>query len=224
MIIRIVILLFCAHLSCSAAPDFTRFAFTLEVKEGSETYQSGTGCIVKSGSAFYYVTAHHIFPDVTDAQMAEMVKRISIVSELNGQIRFSPGAFIPVPNAKDLTKTDLLVFKMKPNLRLAACSVSLASISPLRDEVVFLSSSIPSHPAATYPLKVLAASDDLVEYEKIPGVDKYTGASGGPVFNVSGQLVGTYLGRFMKKSNQSDIRCLFGTPLASLVTILVPGK
>ncbi len=107
---------------------------------------------------------------------------------------------------------------------LAAFAVSLAPDSPVKDEIVYLSSRLPEHAAATYSLKVLAADGDRVEYEKIAGVEKYAGASGGPIFNAKGQLVGTYLGRLLVKAGQPDIRCLFGTPLASLVTILDPLK
>jgi len=224
MKIRLVLLLLLTHLAAFAAPDFTRFAFTLELKEQNGTTRHGTGCLVKSGNAIYYVTAHHLFPDLTDAQRADLVKKTSIISESNGQARFAPEEFIPVPNAVDLTRTDLMVFRMKPNPSLAAYAVPLAASAPAKDEPVYLAARIPGRLAATYALKVLRSDDNKMEYEKIPDVEKYTGASGGPIVNAKGQLVGTYLGRVLVKPGQPEIRCLFGTPLVTLLVILPPNK
>jgi hypothetical protein len=77
-----------------------------------------------------------------------------------------------------------------------------------------LNQRLPNKPLATYSLKVLEANDDRVRYEKIPQVEKYTGASGGPIINSKGELVGTYLGRSV--AEDQSILSLFGTPYASL--------
>ena len=224
MKIRLLVLLFCVPLAAFAVPDFTRYAFTLEIKQKNETSHSGTGCLVKSGNAIFYVTAHHIFSDMTDKQRAALVKTISIVSEANSQTRFYPEEFIPVANVADLTKSDLMVFRMKPTPSLAAYSGTLAAEPLAKGEIAYLAARVPGRSAATYPLRVLLADNEQAEYEKIPGVVKYTGASGGPIFNAKGQLVGTYLGRSLVKADQPDIRCLFGTPLASIKSTLVQVK
>ncbi len=224
MKIRLFVLLLCTHILALASPDFTRFAFTLEVKEGNEISHNGTGCFVKSGGSVYYVTAHHIFSDMTDAQRAAMVKSLTIVSESNRHLRFAPEQFVPVAQAQDLTKTDMMVFKMKPNPSLSAYTVVLAPSAPLKDETVYLASRLPGHPAATYALKILDLDNERVSYEKIAGIEKYTGASGGPILNEKGQLVGTYLGRVFTDSKRTDIRCLFGTPHPSLTNILPTPK
>ena len=128
MRIRHLILLLSVQLASTAAPDFTRFAFTMKVKDKKETSHSGTGCLVKSGNAIYYVTAHHIFSDMADKQRSALVKMVSIVSETNSQIRFIPEEFIPVENVADLGKTDLMVFKMKNSPAMSAYAVTLLSL------------------------------------------------------------------------------------------------
>ena len=212
------------RLSAFAEPDFNRFAFTLETKEKNEISHSGTGCLVKSGDAVFYVSAHHIFSDMSDPQRTALLKKMSIVNEANNNVRFAPDAVVPVANVVDLTKTDLMVFKMKPNSAMTSYVISLAPTAPLKDEMVYLSSRLPGRSIATYPLKVLTADNERMEYVKIPGVEKYTGASGGPILNAKGQLVGTYLGRSLNKANKNDILCLLGTPLASLTAVMQPTK
>lgn len=93
-----------------SAPDFTRYAFTLEVKDGEGISHEGTGCLVKNGSSVYYITAHHILGEMADSQRARMTKSFTIVSESNHSIRFNPAEFIPVANVKNLTKTDFMIF------------------------------------------------------------------------------------------------------------------
>jgi hypothetical protein len=224
MKIRLFIWLLCVPLIGLAAPDFTRFAFTLEVKDKNETYRSGTGCLVKSGTSIYYLTAHHIFSDMPDNERAALLKKISVVSETNGTIRFVPEAFVPVIAASDLTKTDLMVFKMKATPSMAAFTVMLAPEGLAQGDIAYLAARIPERRVATYPLKVITADSEGMEYEKIPGVDRYTGASGGPIFNAKGQLVGTYLGRRLMNAGQPEVRSLFGTPLGSITAVLAMEK
>ncbi len=198
--------------------DLNKHAFTLEVKQGATTSYYGTGTLVRVGNDTYYVSAHHIFGKVPDTQIQNITKSATIVNEIDKNLHFKPEAFIAVPNVQDLTKTDFLILKLRSNLTLAKYALPLASVPPQKDEVVYLAARLPNKPLATYPLKVQETSDDQTVYEKIPNVDKYTGASGGPIINSKNEIVGTYLGRQLAEDN--SIRSLIGTPHSSLKTIL----
>jgi hypothetical protein len=200
------------------AADLNRYAFSLQVRgtNGSESY--GTGSLVKYKNGTYYITAHHIFGKITDAELQRALKNITFVNEADLSVRVKPEAFLPVANVQDLSKNDLLIFKIRSEYNLKNYTLPMAAVAPTKDETVFLAARIPTRPLSTYSLKILEADDEHVHYEKIPGVSKYTGASGGPIINTKGEFVGTYLGR--KVMPDDSIVCLFGAPLKSLTTAL----
>lgn len=196
------------------AVDYNKYAFTLEIENGAVISRCGTGCLLKHGNDLYYVTAHHIIGDRSEKEIQEFTERATIVSRATKNVRIKPGSSVAVPDVRDLTKTDLLVFKVKASSRLADLALKLASAPPQPGETVYLAAKLPDKPLATYALVVLASSDEETTYVKIPGVESYTGASGGPIINASGELVGTYLGRRMGENE--EIRSLLGTPLRTL--------
>lgn len=207
----------CAVLPARAA-DLNRYAFTLQVKDAKGSNSYGTGSIVKYKTSAYYISAHHIFGKITDSEIKSALKNITFVNESDKTVRVRPEAFLPVANVRDLSKNDLLIFKIRNESDLSKHALPLASIAPQKDDGVFLAARIPNQPLSTYSLKILEADDEHVHYEKIPGVTKYTGASGGPIINARGEIVGTYLGRMINADE--SIACLFGTPLKSLITML----
>jgi hypothetical protein len=204
--------------AAASAADFNRYAFTLEMKEGQSISSSGTGCLVKYENATYYVTARHVFKNSDDKELAASLKALTIVNLSDRKIRAKPEAMMPVADAKDLSQNDFLILSTKSLPSLTKYTLQLATSPPDKDETVYLAARLPERPLATYPLKVLESSDELANYEKIPDVEKYTGASGGPIINSQGQLVGTYLGR-RHDANQVT-RSLIGTPLPALKNIL----
>jgi SLA1 homology domain 1, SHD1 len=200
------------------AADFNRYAFTLETREGNTISHIGTGCLVKHGPATYYITARHIFEGIDDESLAASLKALAIVNKADTKIRAKPETVVPVPYDEKAKKTDFLVLKTKSLPQLAKYTLKLATSAPQKDEVVFLAAQLPDRALATYPLKVLELTDDLTKYEKLPGVEKYTGVSGGPIINSEGALVGTYLGR--GHDNKQTILYLYGTPFSALKSIL----
>jgi hypothetical protein len=204
------------------AADFDRYAFTLEIREGNTTSHSGTGCLVKHGPATYYITARHILPGVDDKTLAASLKALTIVNQADNKIRVKPDAVIPVAYDERDKKTDFLVLKVKNLPQHAKYMLQLAASAPQRGKMVYLATSLPDRPLATYPLKVLEPTEGLAKYEKLPGVEKYTGASGGPIMNDNGELVGTYLGR--GHDNKQTILYLYGTPFGALKSILDNAK
>jgi len=215
--ILIALATFCTTVSGRAA-DLNRYAFTLQIKDAKGSNSFGTGSIVKYKTSAYYITAHHIFGKITDGEIKSALKNITFVNEFDPTVRIRPEAFLPIANVRDLSKTDLLIFRLRSESNLAKHALPLASIAPQKDESVFLAARIPNQPLSTYSLKILEADDERVHYEKIPGVTKYTGASGGPIINAKGEIVGTYLGRMINADE--SIACLFGTPLKSLIATL----
>ena len=205
----------------AVVPEVSGYAFTLEVKEGKGTSRCGTGSLVKAGNNIYYVTAHHIFENCSDKQRAALVKDSSIVSEADHRLHFSAESFVTVAGVAYLTKTDFMIFKMKSNANLLKFALTLAPDGPQKGETVYLAARLPDFPkAATYPLKVLEVTAEQTHYEKISNVNKYTGASGGPILNEKGQLVGTYLGRSLSSDAKAEIQWLIGTPYLSVKEVL----
>jgi hypothetical protein len=200
------------------AADLNRYAFTLEYSGQSGVSCNGTGCLVKYGNSIYYITAHHIFENVDDTAMAAIVGRFTIVNEADKSFRLKPETYLTIPNVKDISKTDFLIFRIKSTPQLDEYTLTVAPTSPQKGETVYLAAALPGKALGAYPLMVLDANDERVLYEKIPGIEKYTGASGGPIINAHGELVGTYLGRQL--ADAQTIHCLFGTPCSSLKTVL----
>ena len=215
---NILTLSICLALTCIAnAADFNKYAFTLEIKNGKEVGSYGTGCLLKQGNDIYYVTAHHIFGNASEKDLKDLPQHATIVNEVDKTIRIKPDAFVPVPDARDQSKTDFLVLKVKASSQLVDYTLKIASIPPQQGETVYLSACLPGKSLATYALPILITNKEETRYTKIPYIEKYTGASGGPILNAPGELTGTYLGRRLG-ANQ-EIQSLYGTPFQSLVTI-----
>lgn len=209
---------FLAVACVSNAADFTKYAFTLEVKSGKEVGSYGTGCLLKQGNDIYYVTAHHIFGNASDKDLKDLPQHATIVNEIDKNLRIKPEAFIPVPDTRDLSKTDFLVLKVKGSSQLADHTLKIASLPPQPGETVYLSACLPGKSLATYALPILTTNEDITIYTKIPDIEKYTGASGGPILNAAGDLTGTYLGRHL--GTNKEILSIFGTPYQSLRNII----
>lgn len=95
--------------------------------------------------------------------------------------------------------------------------VELAPAAAAIHDTVYLATHLPDKPPATYALKILAVEEGRMVYDKIPNQEKYTGASGGPILNEKGQLVGTYTGH---STSNGLLTALFGTPYSTLKTAL----
>ncbi len=196
------VLAVCLAAACIAdAADFNRYAFTLEVKSGKEVGCYGTGCLLRQGNDIYYITAHHIFGNASEKELNDLPQHATVVNEADKNVRVKAEAFIPVPGARDLTNTDLLILKVRTTSQVSDRTLKLAAAPLQPGETAYLAARLPGKQLATYPLQVLSSNEEETQYVKIPDIEKYTGASGGPILNAAGELAGTYLGRKIGKNN-----------------------
>lgn len=199
----------------ASGADFDRFAFSLQIQEGNTVHGAGTGSLVKLGKETYYVSAQHVFEKSGTEELAATVKSFTVANLKDPRVRTKVDAVVPISSRT--AKADILVLKVKALPQLAKYTLKLAPSPPQVGDTVFLAARLPGRELATYPIRVDETADLATYYEKIPGVEKYTGASGGPILNEQGELVGTYLGRQL--SEDGSIKRLSGFPYRGLKNI-----
>ncbi len=167
------------------------------------SHSAGTASLIKQSDKNFIITSHHLFgPEgglpkkMTHADIQDFVKKISIKSLSGGQGSTYPVLkTIPVPElqATSIEKQDLAVFEVEGD---ASMGMELSESMPAIGESLWLLARVRGG-APEGQIHHLCKVDRIDE--KIVAIfenDKIitSGASGAPVVNASGKIVGVYSG------------------------------